>query len=102
VASSPDDVICQSDWPRCGGVFFAWARLNEPIEQHARDPFAVSCRLCDHDAVISAGPWPDDLPVPVFGPRVVCDEMRDRWCRRAAELAGASSARGVSLLAAPL
>jgi hypothetical protein len=33
---------------------------------------AVSCHLCHHEAVISAAPWPDDVPVPVFGPRMVC------------------------------
>ena len=32
---------------------------------------ALSCHLCHHEAVISAGPWPDEVPVPVFGPRMV-------------------------------
>jgi hypothetical protein len=33
---------------------------------------AVSCHLCHHEAIINAAPWPDDVPVPTFGPRMVC------------------------------
>jgi hypothetical protein len=33
---------------------------------------AASCELCHHAAVLSAEPWPDDVPVPTFGPRLVC------------------------------
>jgi hypothetical protein len=33
---------------------------------------AVSCHLCHHEAVLSADSWPDDVPVPTFGPRMVC------------------------------
>ena len=33
---------------------------------------AVSCELCHHAAVLSAEPWPDHVPVPSFGPRMVC------------------------------
>jgi hypothetical protein len=32
----------------------------------------VSCSLCHHRAVLSADPWPDHVPVPMFGPRMVC------------------------------
>jgi hypothetical protein len=32
----------------------------------------VSCWNCHHRAIMSAGPWPDDVPVPTFGPRMVC------------------------------
>jgi hypothetical protein len=32
----------------------------------------VSCRLCHHQAVLSADHWSDDIPVPAFGPRMVC------------------------------
>jgi hypothetical protein len=32
----------------------------------------VSCWLCHHQAVLSADRWPDDIPVPTFGPRMVC------------------------------
>jgi hypothetical protein len=44
-------------------------RINEPIEPMT---LAVSCWHCHHKAVISAVPWPDDMPVPMFGPRMVC------------------------------
>ena len=33
---------------------------------------AVACRLCHHEAVLGAEPWPDDVTVPTFGPRMVC------------------------------
>ena len=45
----------------------------------------VSCHLCHHEAIISAALWPDDVPVPVFGPRMVCTPMRDHWRPRAAD-----------------
>jgi hypothetical protein len=33
----------------------------------------MSCSLCHHRAILSAQPWPDHvLPVPMFGPRMVC------------------------------
>jgi hypothetical protein len=32
----------------------------------------VSCGLCHHQAVLSADRWPDDVAVPMFGPRMVC------------------------------
>jgi len=33
---------------------------------------AVSCWHCHREAVLSAAPWPHDVPVPMFGPRMVC------------------------------
>ena len=33
---------------------------------------AVSCMLCRHEAVMSADPYPDRVPMPRFGPRMVC------------------------------
>jgi hypothetical protein len=32
----------------------------------------VSCWQCHHRAIMSADPWSDDVPVPTFGPRMVC------------------------------
>ena len=32
----------------------------------------VSCWQCHHRAILSADPWSDDMPVPTFGPRMVC------------------------------
>jgi hypothetical protein len=32
----------------------------------------VCCLLCHHRAILSADPWPDHVPVPSFGPRMVC------------------------------
>jgi hypothetical protein len=33
---------------------------------------SVSCWLCHHGAVLVVDPWPDDVPVPSFAPRMVC------------------------------
>jgi hypothetical protein len=32
----------------------------------------VSCWQFHHRAILSADPWPDDVPVPTFSPRMVC------------------------------
>jgi hypothetical protein len=32
----------------------------------------VCCWQCHHRAILSADPWPDHMPVPSFGPRMVC------------------------------
>jgi hypothetical protein len=32
----------------------------------------VCCWLCHHRTILSADPWPDHVPVPAFGPRMVC------------------------------
>jgi hypothetical protein len=55
-------------------------RLNEPIEtmtlgnMHANGvpSLDVSCWQCHHRAILCADPWSDDVPVPTFGPRMVC------------------------------
>jgi hypothetical protein len=33
---------------------------------------AVSCAICHHQAVLDVEAWPDDVPVPAFGQRMVC------------------------------
>jgi hypothetical protein len=32
----------------------------------------VACWNCHHRAIMSAESWPDHVPVPTFGPRMVC------------------------------
>jgi hypothetical protein len=33
---------------------------------------AIYCERCHHDAVLDVSHYPDELPVPNFGPRMVC------------------------------
>jgi hypothetical protein len=55
-------------------------RLNESIEPMALGNMRargvrsldVSCWLCHHRAILSADPRSDHVPVPTFGPRMVC------------------------------
>jgi hypothetical protein len=58
----------------------AVARFTDPIEPmtlgnmraNGVRSLDVSCGQCHHRAILSADPWPDDVPVPTFGPRMVC------------------------------
>jgi hypothetical protein len=59
---------------------------------------SVSCSLCHHEAVVDVTPWPDDVPVRRFGPRMVCTrcgiigaDARPHWREQAkqASLMGA-------------
>jgi hypothetical protein len=59
----------------------------------------VCCRLCHHRAILSADPWHDDVPVPSFGPRMVCTrcgiigaDARLNWREQLARLTGAGTA----------
>jgi hypothetical protein len=33
---------------------------------------SFTCMQCNHRAVLDVAPWPDDVVVPWFGPRMVC------------------------------
>jgi hypothetical protein len=50
---------------------------------------SVTCSLCHHAAVLAVDRWPDDVPVPSFGPRMVCTgcgiigaDARPNWMDR--------------------
>jgi hypothetical protein len=53
----------------------------------------VVCELCRHEAVLNVDGYGDAVPVPAFGPRMICYVMRDRRRTPQAELAGAPDAR---------
>jgi len=47
---------------------------------------AVTCELCHHAAVVDVARWPGHVPVPAFGPRMVCTgcgivgaDVRPNW-----------------------
>jgi hypothetical protein len=59
----------------------------------------VSCWQCHHRTFMSADPWPDHMPVPSFGPRMVCTrcgiigaDARPNWREQPARLSGAGTA----------
>jgi hypothetical protein len=59
----------------------------------------VCCWQCHHRAILSADPWPDHVPVPTFGPRMVCTrcgiigaDARPNWREQPARLSGAGTA----------
>jgi hypothetical protein len=79
------------------------ARFDAPIvpmtlgnmRQHGIRSLAVACSICHHEAVLSAEPWPDDVAVPTFGPRMVCTrcgiigaDARPNWREHRAQGAG--------------
>jgi hypothetical protein len=51
---------------------------------------AIYCWTCHHDAVMNADRWPDDLPMTLFDPRMVCTrcgmignaDVRPNWKER--------------------
>jgi len=55
-------------------------RRDEPIEpmtlgnmrQNGVRGLFVTCSACGYHAEVNADPWPDDVPVPSFGPRMRC------------------------------
>src|ERR1700692_3325588 len=71
-------------------------RFNEPIRPmtlgtmgaNGVHSLAVSCHLCHHEAIISAAPWPDDVPT-ADGVHALRHHRR----RCATQLAGAACAR---------
>jgi hypothetical protein len=54
--------------------------LNEPIEpmtlgnmrENGVRSLDVSCWQCHHRAILNVEAWPDHVPVPTLGPRMVC------------------------------
>jgi hypothetical protein len=58
----------------------AATRFNEPIEPmtlgnmraNGVRSLDVCCGVCHHRTILSADPWPDNVPVPTFGLRMVC------------------------------
>ena len=61
-------------------------RRDEPIEpmtlgnmrQNGVRGLFVTCSACGYHAEVNADPWPDDVPVPSFGPRMRCSRCGKR------------------------
>jgi hypothetical protein len=88
-------VLVPAPFPNGGwDLLFRLARFDQPIEPMTLGSMRangvrsldVSCWECHHRAIMSAEPWPDDVPVPAFGPRIVCTkcgiigaDVRPNW-----------------------
>jgi hypothetical protein len=70
---------------------------NEPIvpmtlgnSQNGVRSLAVTRAICHHEATFNVEAWPDHVPVPTFGPRMVCSrcgiigaDARPNWKEQA-------------------
>jgi hypothetical protein len=85
----------------------ATRRFTDPIEpmtlgnmrENGVRSLDVTCWQCHHRAIMSADPWSDDVPVPTFGPRMVCTrcgivgaDARPNWKEQPAQLSGPGTA----------
>jgi hypothetical protein len=60
----------------------AGPRRKEPIEpttlgntcKNVQAALAVTCPKCHHEAILSADPWPDDMPVALLGSSMECSK----------------------------
>jgi hypothetical protein len=50
---------------------FAESGHGGPFPRSGHAPLSAH-QQCHHRAIMSADPWPDHVPVPSFGPRMVC------------------------------
>ena len=66
--------------------------VTRPLAEALADTLAVFCsgRGCNHEAILDLGQYPNWLPVPSFGPRMVCSacgaigaDARPNWNERA-------------------
>jgi hypothetical protein len=62
------------------------------MRHHGVRSLDVTCELCHHRAVLNVDAWSDDVPVPSFGPRMVCTccgiigaDTRPNWQERLAQ-----------------
>jgi hypothetical protein len=73
-------------------------RFNDPIEpmtlanmrENGVRSLAVYCWQCPHQVIIDADQWSNHVPVPTFGPRMVCTkcgtigaDVRPNWKEQA-------------------
>jgi hypothetical protein len=65
------------------------------MRRHGVRGLCVTCRHCGHERAFNMDDWPDDAPVPSFGPRMRCSRCgklgataAPNWIERADRLPG--------------
>jgi hypothetical protein len=57
------------------------------MRRHGVRGLFVTCHHCGHERAVSMDDWPDDAPVPSFGPRSRCGKLGatavPNWIERA-------------------
>jgi hypothetical protein len=62
---------------------------------------AVTCPKCHHEAIISAEPWPDDMPLPLFGPRMDARNAGP-WAPTCGRIGGSAGGRSAAAIPATM